>query len=125
MKKTTADGDIELTEEEIACVLAAQADAQARKQSQAVAELWAAADRYVYKYINGVGLSILGAGAFAGKPKALACARWSDSIWAEYYVRKAAILRGERVSLDFSSFGEIPHKVIELRDEIAEIWISS
>ena len=46
------------------------------------------------------------------KPKARACAKWSDSVWAEYYVRKAKLEKGEAVSMDFSNIGAMPHDIL-------------
>lgn len=123
MKKTTSSGSVEMTADEIAQVTITQEDAASRKISRNIAELWAAADRYVYQYINGVGLSILAAGVYAKKDKAKECAKWSDSVWAEYYVRKEKLLNGESVSFDFSSVGEMPCKILELREEIQDLWI--
>ena len=54
-----------------------------------IAALWTAADAYINAEINGVGLCLLSAGVQQQKPKALAVAAWCDSIWTEYYVRKA------------------------------------
>ena len=124
MKRTTASGSVEMTADEIAQVTITQEDASSRKMSRNIAELWAAADRYVYKYINGVGLSILSAGVYAKKDKAKACAKWSDSVWAEYYARKEKLMNGEVVSFDFSDIGDMPHKILELREEIQDLWIS-
>ena len=124
MYKTTSDGNVEMSPEEEAQVIATQQDAATRKTAYKVSELWNAADRYVYKYINGVGLSILSAGVYAKKDKARACAKWSDSVWAEYYVRKEKLMNGEVVSFDFSEIGDMPHKILELREEIQDLWIS-
>lgn len=88
-----------------------------------IANLWAAADAYITAEINGVGLSILAGGVIQAKPKALAVAAWCDSIWAEYYSRKAAITAESDVNLDFSMFGEKPYTVLELREEISSMWM--
>ena len=52
MYKTTADGDIEMTPEEEASVIITQADAANQKMKRNITDLWNAADRYIYQYIN-------------------------------------------------------------------------
>lgn len=84
--------------------------------------LWTAADSYINAEINGVGLSMLSTGVNQQKPKAIAVAKWTDSIWTEYYLRKATITADTQVNLDFSMFGAKPYTVLELREEIAELW---
>lgn len=122
MYKTTANGDVEMSPEEEAQVLETQADAAAQKTIRNIADLWASADRYIYQYINGVGLSILAAGVNAGHPKAIAVAAWSDAVWAGYYAKKNDLLSGKPLDLDFSGFGAIPYDVLELRAEIESLW---
>lgn len=87
-----------------------------------IAQLWQAANDYIFANINGVALSILAAGVNLQKPKALAVAVWSDGIWAEYYARKALVTVDGEPNLDFSGFGAIPYTVLELREEIASLW---
>lgn len=123
MYKATDKGNVLMNPAEVAIVEQTQADAQSRKLQNNISDLWSAADRYIYRYINGVGLSILSAGVHANKPKARACAKWSDSVWAEYYVRKAKLEKGESVSMDFSNIGAMPHDILELREEIQDMWL--
>lgn len=123
MYKATDKGNVAMNPAEVAVVEQTQADAQSRKLQNNIADLWSAADRYIYQYINGVGLAILAAGVYANKPKAIACAKWSDSVWAEYYVRKAKLEKGEAVSMDFSDIGAMPHDILELREEIQDMWL--
>lgn len=123
MYKATDKGNVLMNPAEVAVVEQTQADAQSRKLQNNISDLWNAADRYIYRYINGVGLSILSAGVNANKPKARACAKWSDSVWAEYYVRKAKLEKGESVSMDFSDIGAMPHDILELREEIQDMWL--
>ena len=123
MYKATDKGNVLMNPAEIAIVEQTQADAQSRKLQNNISDLWSAADRYIYRYINGVGLSILSAGVHANKPKSRACAKWSDSVWAEYYVRKAKLEKGEAVSMDFSDIGAMPHDILELREEIQDMWL--
>lgn len=42
------------------------------------------------------------------------CLNWSDSIWQEYFVRKATVQAGGEADLDFSSFGVSPYSFSEL-----------
>ena len=123
MYKATDKGNVLMNPAEVAVVEQTQADAQSRKLQNNISDLWNAADRYICRYINGVGLSILSAGVHANKPKARACAKWSDSVWAEYYVRKAKLEKGEAVSMDFSDIGAMPHDILELREEIQDMWL--
>ena len=123
MYKATDKGNVLMNPAEIAIVEQTQAEAQSRKLQNNISDLWSAADRYIYRYINGVGLSILSAGVHANKPKARACAKWSDSVWAEYYVRKEKLEKGEAVSMDFSDIGAMPHDILELREEIQDMWM--
>lgn len=99
---------------------------QAEEQSNIadnVAQLWAAADAYIYSEINGVALSMLSLGVSQDKPKAKAVAAWCDSVWAEYYARKALITVISQPDLDFSSLGGKPHTVLELREEVYPSWV--
>jgi hypothetical protein len=82
-------------------------------------KLLAAAQAQEAKSISGVGLSLLALGVSQQKPKALACAVWSQSLWSLYYNRKAIIsvdLEAEP-DLDFSSLGEMPYTMPELSVE--------
>lgn len=87
--------------------------------------LWKAADDYINAEINGVGLSILASGVYAQKPKAIAVAKWCDSVWTEYYIRKAGITSDTEVNTDFSMFGAKPFTVLELREEVKDLWTAS
>ena len=83
-----------------------------------IEKLWQAADRYTSSFISGVAIGILTIGVLQQKPKALAVSDWSSRVWAEYYVRKALVTRDSEDNHDFSSFGEIPHSVPELQEEL-------
>lgn len=87
-----------------------------------IAKLWQAADAYIYQYINGMGLAILAAGVQQGGVKAKSVAAWSDAIWAEYYARKSLITVDSVDNFDFSSFGPMPHTILELREEVMVLW---
>lgn len=123
MYKATDKGNVLMNPAEVAVVEQTQADAQSRKLQNNIADLWNAADRYIYRYVNGVGIAILSAGVHANKPKAKDCAKWSDAVWAEYYARKDKLEKGETVSMDFSDMGAMPHDILELREEIQDMWI--
>ncbi len=87
-------------------------------RARKIEALWAATDKYVTGYISGVAFSILAIGVMQAKPKALAVAAWSSTIWTEYYVRKADITLESIDNYDFTSFGAIPHSIPELQIEI-------
>jgi len=87
--------------------------------------LWKAASDYIDAEISGVGLSILATGVTNQKPKAVAVAQWCDSIWAEYFTRKDKIAPATKVNTDFSMFGEKPFSVMELREEVKDLWSAS
>lgn len=102
-------------------VAANQAAVAMERQSRIAADverLWQAADAYVASYISGVAIGLLTLGMIQQKPTALAITAWSQAIWTEYYVRKAAVLEGADVDLDFSFFGPMPHSVPELQAEV-------
>lgn len=92
---------------------------------QKEAELWKAADAYIYSTINGVGLSMLALGVSLGKPKALAVAAWCDSVWTEYYIKKSKITAEAEVDHDFALLGDKPYSVVELREEVYEAWTAA
>jgi hypothetical protein len=50
----------------------------------------------------------------AKKDKINAVIAWSDSIFAEYYKRKEAVLLGEPANTDFSDLGEPPYTWYEI-----------
>lgn len=52
--------------------------------------------------------------ANSGNQKALAMIQWTDTVFADYYMRKAVINADGDFSLDFSNHGEIPYKISEL-----------
>lgn len=89
-----------------------------------VGKLWAAADAYIYATINGAGWAILAVGVREQKPKAKAVAAWCDSIWTEYYTRVAMIQPNVDPNLDYSGFGDKPYTILELREEVADLWIT-
>jgi hypothetical protein len=79
--------------------------------------LWKAANDYQESFISGMAGGMVTLGVIANKPKALAVARWIDSIWAEYYARKSLVSVVSNDNLDFSSLGPIPYSVPELTIE--------
>lgn len=80
-----------------------------------------AAQAHEAKSISGVGLSILALGVAQQKPKAMACAMWTQQLWSAYYERKAlvAVDLAAEINIDFSGVGEMPYSVTELS---AEVW---
>jgi len=115
------------TPEEIAEIEALQAIADSPEKQQEIInkkiqDLWNAADAYIYQFINGVGLSILAAGVYAGHPKSKAVAAWSDAIWLDYYGRRSSVNANDPVNADYSAHGAIPYDVLELRAEIDALW---
>lgn len=50
----------------------------------------------------------------AKKDKINANIAWSDSIFVEYYIRKAAVLEGEPANTDFSSLGSPPYTFYDI-----------
>lgn len=83
-----------------------------------IESLWRAADAYIARYISGVAIGILTIGVSQMKPKALVVTAWTQNIWAEYYARKAMVTPNSVDNLDFSSFGPVPHSVLELKEEV-------
>lgn len=90
--------------------------------NQKIAALWAAADAYINTELSGVGFSILAAGVTSGKPRCKAVAVWIDSIWTEYYNRKALVTVTSEDDLDFTSHGPKPFTVLEMREEVSSLW---
>jgi len=124
--KATSDGNVPLTPNEEMEISAEWTVNESAQQELIIkdktADLWKAADAYIYASINGAGLSILASGTQLGKPKCKSVAAWCDSIWAEYYVRKAQINVIDAVNLDFSILGSMPYTILELREEVAYLW---
>lgn len=90
--------------------------------SSNIADLWNAADRYIYSHINGIGYGLLALGVMSAKPKAIAVAAWVDSVWTECQKRQLAVTPGSAINIDFSSFEPMPFTVWELRDEVSNLW---
>ena len=109
---------IALDPEQIEANQAAKAVADAELIAERAEALWQAADQYITGYISGVAIGILTLGVIQGKPKALAVTAWSNTVWSDYYARKALVEGGAVPNLDFSTHGPIPHTVPELQDEI-------
>ena len=97
------------------------AEYQAGVIASKIEQLWQAADRYVNGYISGVAVGLLTIGVIQQKPKSLAITAWSQSVWNEYYVRKAAVTLDSVLDMDFSSFGPMPFSVPELQAEVFSV----
>ena len=84
-----------------------------------ISRLWAAAEAYESAQISGVAVGLLTIGVIQQKPISLSIAAWSASIWDLYYSRKAAMTPVWSDALgDFTSLGNIPHTIPELRAEL-------
>jgi hypothetical protein len=70
---------------------------------------------------NGVGAMIgkIMQATLGGTPhtKAEANIGWWQGLWADYEARRAAVLEGETVDMDFSTHGDIPYRVAEAMAE--------
>lgn len=125
MYKTTEDGDILMTGQEVADLLETQRVMQFDKIERNVLRTREAAKQYIDKYITGVGLALLSAGVAANRPKAKAVARWCKAIYTESFKREEACRLGQPLDTDFSSFGEIPHTAVELDAELEDLYAES
>ena len=85
-------------------------DDEALNQSR-ISTLWQSAHNYEYSFISGSAINIVFVGVSKKLPKAVAVSEWINSIWGEYYIRKADI---SNYDLDFSKIGPCPFKVPEL-----------
>lgn len=106
---------VRLTPEQVDDWLEAQ---DAARVAEKIDALWAAADAYTSGYISGVAIGLLTLGVIQGKPKALAVSAWSSGVWDTYYSRKALVTPESALDLDYSSHGQIPYTVPELREEL-------
>ena len=125
MYKTTQDGNILMTDQEIIDFNETQRLAQLDKIDRNVLRTREAAKQYIDKYITGVGLALLSAGVAANRPKAKAVARWCKAIYTESFTREQACRLGQPLDIDFSSFGEIPHTAVELDAELEDLYAES
>ena len=86
-----------------------------------IERVWQAAHYYEYAQISGTAVGLLTAGVLQALPKSLAVQAWCGSIWDIYFANKDIIESGGDFSesmLDYSSVGDIPHTIPELREEI-------
>ena len=125
MYKTTEDGNILMTDQEITDLLETQRVMQLDKIERNVLQTREAAKQYIDKYITGVGLALLSAGVAADRPKAKAVARWCKAIYTESFKREQACRLGQPLDTDFSSFGDIPHTAVELDAELEDLYAES
>lgn len=108
----------ELTDEEKVNVLKLTSQFNDNLVFTKIDRLWNSASNYINTRISGMAIGVLTVGVIQKKPKALAVAKWSNDIWAEYYTRKSQVTAQNHVNLDFSSFGEIPFSIPELLQEV-------
>ena len=125
MYKTTQDGNILMTDQEIIDFNETQRLAQLDKIDRNVLRTREAAKQYIDKYITGVGLALLSAGVAANRPKAKAVARWCKAIYTESFKREEACRLGQPLDIDFNGFGEIPHTAVELDAELEDLYAES
>jgi hypothetical protein len=83
-------------------------------ESDRILWLWKAARNYENDKISGTVIGIITIGVMQSKTKCLAVQNWINSIWVEYYKRKA----GGSFDMDFSPVGQCPHSVPELVEEL-------
>ena len=125
MYKTTEDGNILMTDQEITDLLETQRVMQLDKIERNVLRTREAAKQYIDKYITGVGLALLSTGVAADRHKAKAVARWCKAIYTESFKREEACRLGQPLDTDFSGFGEIPHTAVELDAELEDLYAES
>ena len=123
MKKTTAEGSIEMTDEEVLQVTSTQADAATRKNKTYKLQLTKAANEYVYAELGNFGIVFASTGAsLLNRPKCMAVVKWVNAVWKEHNDRKQLLETVFPPNLDFSNVGSAPFTINELRDEIKDIW---
>lgn len=82
--------------------------------------LWKSASNYEAQRISGSAPIRIAQMAQGGDYKAQEVEAWVESLWADYYGRRAAIMASstvseiDAVSEDFSGHGELPHTVQEI-----------
>lgn len=82
-----------------------------------ISALWQAATSYEQSFIANMAIGLLTTGVIQQKPKALAIANWSNSLWngpEGYYARKAS----GSTNCDYSNIGPMPYSVPELSAEV-------
>ena len=92
---------------------AALAQASAAESAR-IEAIWQGAYDYEFAQISGVAIGMLVLGVLQSKPKALAVKGWSQSIWTEYYTRKA----NGSTDASYTALGDCPHTVPELMVEL-------
>jgi len=83
-------------------------------ETERVQAIWQGAHDYEYAQISGSAIGMLAIGILQQLPKALAVQGWIQTIWTEYYTRKAT----GSFDADYSLIGPIPHSVPELMAEL-------
>lgn len=84
------------------------------REANRVSMLWQNAYDYEFSQISGTAIVFLVLGVLQNKPKALAVKTWSQSIWTEYYVRKAS----GSSSMEYTAIGPCPYSVPDLIMEL-------
>lgn len=83
-------------------------------EAERINALWQAAYAHEYAAISGSAIGLITIGVIQAMPKCLVVKNWINSIWAEYYVRKA----NGSVDYNFDVIGQCPHSVPELLAEV-------
>ena len=123
MKKTTSEGSVEMTADEVAIVTATQLDATTQKKKIYKLQLTKAANEYVYAELGNFGMVFASTGAsLLNRPKCMAVVKWVNAVWKEHNDRKQILDTVFPPNLDFSNVGGSPFTINELRDEIKDIW---
>lgn len=108
----------DLPADQVAANQAAKLEADEMRVAEKASRLWEAADAYEKQFISGVSVGLLTMGVMLQKPKAQAIAQWSGKHWEEYYKRKSRITADSAIDTDFSTSGQMPYSVPELRQEL-------
>ena len=89
-------------------------NARPNPEATRIAALWQAAHDYEYAQVSGSAIGLLAMGAMQQKPHCIAVMGWIQSIWTEYYTRKAAA----STDCDYGNCGVCPFTVPELMVEL-------
>ena len=85
-----------------------------------VSDLWDACSAYQTNILDATGFVKMQNLADQGLEKSIANVTWLETVWADYYTRKAQIMGGLIVSNDFSNNGELPYNFYDAYFESSE-----
>lgn len=119
--KATANGPVEMTQEEETAFIAEQQEAKIQtmivQEQHRVDDLWKYATEYEQSFIANMAIGLLTMGIILQKPKALAISEWSSKLWNGpdgYYARKS----NGSTNCDYSNIGPMPYSIPELSAEV-------